>query len=186
MPFGTRFIARPLCALATQKNETPKFLNLIKKKMEQLKLSRIKAAGKNISNIGYLILVSNVVPVIAFLHISNLDTTDFANVDKYYMIYGIVYLILSISIMANVFFAGNNLSLCDIEKEDEAGKVEKQIVYRETTENKTLKIISINNETIGAEVFIDEKIAPDGEYLYLNDNRKLIVKNGRIEKMQTI
>lgn len=87
--------------------------------------------------------------------------------------------------MANVFFAGNNLSLCDIEKEDESKKVEKQTVYRETTENKTLKIISINNETIGAEVFINEEIAPDGEYLYLNDNRKLIVKNGRIEKMQT-
>ncbi len=146
--------------------------------MEQLKLSRIKAAGKNISNIGYLILISNVVPVIAFLHISNLETTDFANVGKYYMIYGCVYFFLSISIMANVFFAGNNLSLCDIEK--------KQIEYRITTENKILTIISINNETIGAEVFIGEKIAPDGEYLCLNDNIKLIVKNGRIEKMQTI
>lgn len=113
---------------------------------------------------------------------SNLETTDFANVGKYYMIYGLIYLVLSISIMANVFYAGNNLSLCDVKKGDDAEKREKQTVYRETAENKTLKIISTNNETIGAEVFIDEKVAPDGEYSYLNDNRKLIVKKGKIEK----
>jgi hypothetical protein len=155
--------------------------------MEQLQLSRIKAAGKNISTIGYLILVSNVIPVIAFFHITNLDASDFVNVRNYYVIYGLIYLVLSVSIMANVFFAGNNLSLCDIEKaaEDETGNETKQIVYREITGNKTLKIISTDNKTIGAEVFIDDTVAPDGEYSYLNDNRKLIIKNGKIENMLT-
>lgn len=58
-----------------------------------------------------------------------------------------------------------------------------QTVYRETTENFTLKIVSINNQSIGAEVFINEKYAPDGEYDYLDDNRRIIVKNGKIEKL---
>ena len=152
--------------------------------MEQVKLSRIKAAGQNISNIGYLILVSNIVPIVAFFHVSNLDNSDLADAGKYYLIYGGIYLVLSVAIMANVFFAGSNLSLCDSEIQNVNDN--KQIVYRETTENKTLKIISTNNQTIGAEVFIDDKVAPDGEHLYLKDNKKLIVKDGKIEKMLKI
>ena len=156
--------------------------------MEHLKTFRIKAAGRNITNIGYLILVSNIVPLIGFFHISNLEANDFADVGKYYLIYGLIYLVLSISIMVNVFLAGNNLSLCDTEKmsENESEKTENQTVYRETTENQTLKIISINNVTVGAEVFINDEVAADGEYSYKNDNRKLIIKNGKIEKMLKI
>lgn len=59
----------------------------------------------------------------------------------------------------------------------------KETVFRETKDHKTLKIISINNYTISAEVFIEDKPAPDGEYEYLNDNRKIIVENGRITKL---
>jgi zinc-ribbon domain len=58
-----------------------------------------------------------------------------------------------------------------------------EIVYRKTTENITLKIVSLNSQSIGAEVFIDEQYAPDGKYDYLEDNRSLIVRNGRIEKL---
>jgi hypothetical protein len=58
-----------------------------------------------------------------------------------------------------------------------------QVVYRETKNNHILKIVSKNYQTIGASVFINEVIAPDGEYYYLNDNRKLTVKNGKIEQM---
>ena len=46
-----------------------------------------------------------------------------------------------------------------------------------------LKIVSKNYQTIGASVFINQAIAPDGEYYYLNDNRKLKVKDGKIEQM---
>jgi hypothetical protein len=60
---------------------------------------------------------------------------------------------------------------------------EPDIVYRKTTDSITLKIVSINNQSIGAEVFINELYAPDGEYDYLDDNRRLIVKNGKIEKL---
>ena len=126
-------------------------------------------------------LVSNLIPVIAYIHISNLEPSELRHVGSYYMIYGFTYLVISVSIMANVFVAGNNLSSCDIEKENELI----QTVYRETTENKTLKIVSVNYETIGADVFIDDKIAEDGVYSYKNDNRKLIIKNGKIEKMLT-
>ena len=42
------------------------------------------------------------------------------------------------------------------------------------------RIESINNNAIGAKVFLDNKIAPDGTYEYLNPSRKIFVKNGRI------
>jgi RNA polymerase subunit RPABC4/transcription elongation factor Spt4 len=58
-----------------------------------------------------------------------------------------------------------------------------QVVYRETKDKQILKIVSRKYETIGASVFINEVIAPDGEYYYLNDNRKLKVKDGKIEQM---
>jgi hypothetical protein len=58
-----------------------------------------------------------------------------------------------------------------------------QVVYRETKDKQILKIVSKNYQTIGASVFIDDLIAPDGEYHYLNDNRKLTVKDGKIEHM---
>ncbi len=55
-----------------------------------------------------------------------------------------------------------------------------QTVHRETTDNRVLKIISINNETIGAKVYIDERPAIDGIYIYKSFSHKLIVKNGII------
>jgi hypothetical protein len=58
-----------------------------------------------------------------------------------------------------------------------------QVVYREIKNNQILKIVSKNYETIGASVFINELIAPDGEYEYLKDNRKIKVKTGKIEQM---
>jgi hypothetical protein len=58
-----------------------------------------------------------------------------------------------------------------------------QVVYRETKDKQILKIVSKNYQTIGASVFINEVIAPDGEYYYLNDNRKLTIKDGKIDLM---
>ena len=152
--------------------------------INQIKLFRIKAAGKNISTVAVLILISNLIPVIAFFHISNLDFSKINGVGKYYMLYGLVYLILTIAILFNLFNAGDNLRLCDVDIIYEE-KETNQIVFRETKDNKTLKIISTNNNTLGAKVFIGDEIAPDGEYSYLKDNRKLIVKDGKIEKMLT-
>jgi len=59
---------------------------------------------------------------------------------------------------------------------------DKKIAYRKTVDNKILKIISSDYQAIGADVFIDEVKAPDGEYRYLNKNIALIVRNGKIEK----
>ncbi len=58
-----------------------------------------------------------------------------------------------------------------------------ETVFRETKDNKLLKIVSINNLTIGAEVYINDEIAPDGVYEYLNDKRKIVVKKGRIKEL---
>jgi hypothetical protein len=57
-----------------------------------------------------------------------------------------------------------------------------QTVYRETVNNKKLKIISYKNVTIGAKVFIDERPAPDGIYTYKALTHKLIVQDGKIIK----
>lgn len=57
-----------------------------------------------------------------------------------------------------------------------------QIVYRETTDNKTLKIISEFNQTIGAKVFINDFPAPDGIYNYKSGTHKLILENGKIKE----
>jgi hypothetical protein len=58
--------------------------------------------------------------------------------------------------------------------------ISKQTVYRETQDGETLKIVSVNNETIGAKVYINEKPAKDGTYVYKSLSHKLIVKNGEI------
>jgi hypothetical protein len=55
-------------------------------------------------------------------------------------------------------------------------------VYRETTDNKTLKIISEINQTIGADVFIEDLPAPDGIYNYKSKTHKLILENGKIKE----
>ncbi len=82
----------------------------------------------------------------------------------------------------NIYNAGNNLSLCDIELN------ERKIEGKETKEiwnfkdNKRLEIISKNNVIIGAEAFMNDEIAPDGEYEYINGTGKLIIRDGKVEK----
>lgn len=150
--------------------------------MEKILKLRIKLAGKNISNVSYLMLVSNVIPVIAFFHIRNLELSDISEIGKYYLIYGIAYLVIATLIIVNIYNAGNNLSLCDIELN------EREIEGKETKEiwnfkdNKRLEIISKNNVIIGAEAFMNDEIAPDGEYEYINGTGKLIIRDGKVEK----
>lgn len=57
-----------------------------------------------------------------------------------------------------------------------------QTVYRETLSGETLKIVSTNDKTIGAKVFINEQPAKDGIYIYKSFSHKLIVNNGQIEE----
>lgn len=85
----------------------------------------------------------------------------------------------AILIIWSMIYPEGSINISDKEKHDGTP----QTVYRTTTENITLKIVSINNQSIGAEVFIDEQYAPDGKYDYLVDNRRLVVKNGRIENL---
>jgi curved DNA-binding protein CbpA len=55
-----------------------------------------------------------------------------------------------------------------------------QTVLRDTIDNKTLKIVSVNNETIGAKVYIDGNVARDGIYIYKSLTHKLKIRNGVI------
>lgn len=59
-----------------------------------------------------------------------------------------------------------------------------QTGYRNTTNNIRLKVVSSRHEIIGAEVFIDELLAPDDSYIYkhLGTTYKIQTQNGKIVK----
>lgn len=57
-----------------------------------------------------------------------------------------------------------------------------QTIFRETTDDKLLKIVSKLNQTIGADVFIDDLPAPDGIYNYKAGTHKLLIENGKIKE----
>lgn len=59
-----------------------------------------------------------------------------------------------------------------------------QIICRKTKDGKILTIISKNYQTVGASVFIEDEIAADGLYELLKDNKKIIVKNGKLESFE--
>jgi hypothetical protein len=94
--------------------------------MEQLKISKIKAAGKNIRNTGLLMLASIITFIIAYFHFTNLSYTQFiywnftidlntkiVTVNMFLLIYGVISSLLLILIITNIIKAGNNLRLCD-------------------------------------------------------------------------
>ena len=151
--------------------------------MEKIILkSRIKTAGKNISNVSYLMLVSNIIPLIAFFHIRNIQFKDYSEIGTYYLIYGIAYIVIAVLIMVNIYNAGNNLNLCDVELDEiQPNSIETSETWN-FKDNKKLKIISKNNIIIGGKAYMNNEIAPDGEYEYINGSGKLIIKNGRVEK----
>ena len=150
--------------------------------MKNIITYRIKSAGKNIRNVSYLILGSNIIPIIAFFHIKNLDFTDISDIGNYYLVYGIIYIIVAVLIMVNIYNAGNNLSLCDIEiNEIEIDNTETVEVWN-FKDDKRLKIVSKNNVILGANAFLNNEKAPDGEYEFINGSGKLIILNGKVEK----
>lgn len=61
-----------------------------------------------------------------------------------------------------------------------------QTVFRETTDGRILKIIIKLNQTIGADVFIDDLPAPDGVYNYKSGTHKLVIENGKIKELYFI
>lgn len=59
-----------------------------------------------------------------------------------------------------------------------------QVVFREMNDGKIFKIVSKNYETIGASVFFDGRVVEDGEFQYLSDNRKILIKEGKIIELK--
>ena len=76
-----------------------------------MKISRFKAAGKNITNVVYLTLVSIGLSLIMYLHISNLKSGD--GVSNFVILYAIVFLGIFIISLINLFSAGKHLINCD-------------------------------------------------------------------------
>ena len=105
--------------------------------MENLKISKIKAAGKSITVIAYLSLVSIVLSLIMYFHVSNLNTKDYwktlenhgddeftqefipgadaADFKVIYTSYAVVFGIILLIQLINLFRAGFALKNCDLE-----------------------------------------------------------------------
>lgn len=119
--------------------------------MEQIQLFRIKAAGHNLSNIGKLILASNVLAIIAYIHVFN--SNDIDNIGIYYIIYGLGFFLLSVGILVNIFNAASNLKSCGLKTNQEIHIVEN--IDTETNSNAfSLRLGESYNR--GIIVFIDE------------------------------
>ena len=81
--------------------------------MNRIKESRIKNAGKSLSQIGYIILVSSIVASIQVLIFSTSKyPVDFAWAG---LVFGFVYLVCSVIIGIKIISAGRHLSSCEIE-----------------------------------------------------------------------
>ena len=125
--------------------------------MENLKISRIKAAGKNIANIGYLTLVSIGLSLIMYFHISNLKLDQVGDI---YIGYGFLYFIISLFFLVNVFSAGKNLINCAIETID---KYEGEWKYGKQHGQGTLTLA--NGEKYVGE-WLNDKRHGQGTYTY--------------------
>lgn len=73
--------------------------------------------------------------------------------------------------------------LQNVSEKEENTKV---TIFIETSDNQLLKIISKPNQTIGADVYIDDIIAPDKVYHYKSEKQKLIVEKGKIKEFYFI
>jgi hypothetical protein len=80
------------------------------------------------------------------------------------------------------YFDLNNQLIVDTSSGSLVIDTNTQTVFRNTIDNKTLKIISTDNNTIGAKVYIGNQSAHDNTYIYLHNEvkYKLIVVNGEI------
>jgi len=84
--------------------------------MENLKISRIKAAGKSITNIAYLSLVSIVLSLFMYFHVSDLNVKSTTTIKVIYTSYAVVFGIILLIQLINLFRAGFALKNCDLEQ----------------------------------------------------------------------
>ena len=144
----------------------------------KINASKIKAAGTNFSIIGLTMIVGIIITLIQVFYAANADI-DLESIKVTNIVFMLLYIVCTIIIIGNLISAGSNLSACD-EEFDNVQVDTTNISMRETQDGETLKIASVNNETIGAKVYINEKPAGDGTYIYKSLSHKIIVKNGEI------
>ena len=148
----------------------------------KINASKIKAAGTNFSIIGFTMIVCIIITLIQVFYVANADMRsrgDLESIKVANIVFMFLYIVCTIIIIGNLISAGSNLSACD-EEFDNVQVDTTNVSMRETQDGETLKIVSVNNETIGAKVYINEKPAGDGIYIYKSLSHKIIVKNGEI------
>ena len=148
----------------------------------KINASKIKAAGNNFSIIGFTMIAGIIITLIQVFYAANADMAsrgDLESIKNANILFMFLYILCAVIIIVNLISAGSNLSACD-EEFDNVQVDNTTISMRETQDGETLKIVSVNNETIGAKVYINEKPAKDGTYVYKSLSHKLIVKNGEI------
>ncbi len=148
----------------------------------KINASKIKAAGNNFSIIGFTMIAGIIITLIQVFYAANADMRsrgDLESIKNANILFMFLYILCAVIIIVNLISAGSNLSACD-EEYDNVQVDNTTISMRETQDGETLKIVSINNETIGAKVYINEKAAGDGTYIYKSLSHKIIVKNGEI------
>lgn len=127
-------------------------------------------------------IVGIIITLIQVFYAANADTRsrgDLESIKNANILFMFLYILCAVIIIVNLISAGSNLSACD-EEFDNVQVDNTTISMRETQDGETLKIVSVNNETIGAKVYINEKAAGDGTYIYKSLSHKIIVKNGEI------
>ena len=148
----------------------------------KINASKIKAAGNNFSIIGFTMIAGIIITLIQVFYAANADMRsrgDLESIKNANILFMFLYILCAVIIIVNLISAGSNLSACD-EEFDNVQVDNTTISMRETQDGETLKIVSVNNETIGAKVYINEKAAGDGTYIYKSLSHKIIVKNGEI------
>ena len=153
----------------------------------KINAAKIKAAGNNFSIIGFTMIAGIIITLIQVFYAANADmrsSGDLESIKAANYLFMLLYILCAGIIIGNLISAGSNLSTCDEEFDNEEFdnvQVDNtNISMRETQDGETLKIVSVNNETIGAKVYINEKAAGDGTYIYTSLSHKIIVKNGEI------
>jgi len=143
---------------------------------------KIKAAGNNFTTIGYTMIAAIVITLLQFFFSAHLEMQsegDLESTKAASVVFTLLHIVCTIIIIYNLIKAGSLLCSCDDEV-DNAFVDTPNIFLRETQDGEILKIVSVNNETIGAKVYINENTAGDGTYIYKSLSHKLIVKDGEI------
>ena len=158
----------------------------MKNELEPIKRALAKQSS-GFSMLGIAFLGFFIIAMIAYFGTQNavnglgsvsLDrSADSLETINYVIKYGSIFCLLLAIIGSFYGSSGTSEIGIPIEIKDEE-KI--KTLFRETNKG-LLKYEVINNEMLGSKVFLGDQSAPDGEYQYLEDRRKIIVVDGKVK-----